>query len=157
MENTTKIKQYIRRMAPQPYTEVRLGRVLSVEGDTCTVDIEGLEMDGVSLRPVQDGSRQPMRVTPAVGAYAIVADLSEGRMRRLAVLAVSEAEKIELHGGENGGLVNIESLRAYLGAFKEAVSGALGAIDETAGSAFNSAMQAAQQHINNLEDETIKH
>lgn len=72
METTTKIKQYIRHIAPQPYTEVRLGRVVSVEGDTCTIDLDGLEIDGVSLRPVQDSSNLPLRITPAVGAFANV-------------------------------------------------------------------------------------
>ncbi|MBR1516953.1 MAG: hypothetical protein IJ620_02255 [Bacteroidales bacterium] len=82
MENTTKIKQYIRHIAPQPYTEVRLGRVVSVEGDTCTVDIDGLEIDGVSLRPVQDDSDMPLRITPKVKSFVIVADLTEGRQRQ---------------------------------------------------------------------------
>ena len=164
METTTKIKQYIRHIAPQPYTEVRLGRVVSVEGDTCTVDIDGLEIDGVSLRPVQDDSRLPLRITPAVGAFAIVADLSEGQLRQMAVLSVSEAEKIELRGGDNGGLVNIKSLTDYLDAFKNAVSTALSAIGTgatangvTGQTTFDGAMQTAQRHLQNLEDTTITH
>ena len=169
MENTTKIKQYIRGMAPQPYTEVHLAQVKSVEGDTCTILLDGLEIDGVSLRPVQDNATHPLRITPAPGAYAIVADLSEGHLRRLAVLAVSEAEKIELRGGDNGGLVNIESLKNYLYAFKTAVSQALQTlatlptppqgtllaplIKQT----FDTAMQQAAQHLQTLEDPTITH
>ena len=148
-------------MAPQPYTEVYLARVKSVEDDTCTIDLDGLEIDGVSLRPVQDSSNLPLRITPAVGAFAIVADLSEGHLRRLAVLAVSEAEKIELRGGDNGGLVNIESLKDYLDAFKNAVSQALATIDGTAGSAssgpFSTAMTTAAQHLQTLEDTAITH
>ncbi|MBQ6726211.1 MAG: hypothetical protein IJQ89_06485 [Bacteroidales bacterium] len=65
MENTTKIKQYIRHLAPQPYTEVHLAQVKSVEGDTCTILLDGLEIQGVSLRPVQDQTNQPLRITPA--------------------------------------------------------------------------------------------
>ena len=91
--------------------------MVAVDGDTCTIDLDGLEIDGVSLRPVQDDSNMPLRITPAVGAFVIVADLTEGHLRQLAVIAASEAEKIELHGGDNGGLVNIESLKAYLDAF----------------------------------------
>lgn len=168
MDNSTKIKQYLRRMAPQPYTEVYLARVKSVEDDTCTIDLDGLEIDGVSLRPVQDSSNLPLRITPAVGAFAIVADLSEGHLRRLAVLAVSEAEKIELRGGDNGGLVNIESLKDYLDAFKNAVSDALNAIGTCAGGSgtasgpagkttFDAAMTTAAQHLQNLEDTAIAH
>ncbi|MBQ7279902.1 MAG: hypothetical protein IJR13_04135 [Bacteroidales bacterium] len=65
MENTTKIKQYIRHLAPQPYTEVHLAQVLSVQQDTCTILLDGLEIQGVSLRPVQDQTNQPLRITPA--------------------------------------------------------------------------------------------
>ena len=90
METTTKIKQYIRHIAPQPYTEVRLGRVVSVEGDTCTVDIDGLEIDGVSLRPVQDSSNLPLRITPAVGAFANVVDLSETLRKAVGMAGVSQ-------------------------------------------------------------------
>ena len=164
MENTTKIKQYLRQIVPQPYTEVYLARVKSVEGDTCTILLDGIEIEGVSLRPVQDQSSLPLRITPAAGAYAIVADLSEGRLRRLALLAVSEAEKIELRGGDNGGLVNIESLKDYLEAFKSAVSDALNAVGEsTAASgaagkaAFEAAMQTAARHLQTLEDTAITH
>ena len=161
MENTTKIKEYIRGIAPQPYTEVHLARVKSVQGDTCTILLDGLEIQGVSLRPVQDNATHPLRITPAVGAFAIVADLSEGHLRRLAVLTVSEAEKIELRGSDNGGLVNIESLKTYLDAFKNAVLRALATIDNTAGSAssgpFSTAMTTAARHLQTLEDTAITH
>lgn len=164
MENTTKIKQYIRHLAPQPYTEVHLAQVLSVQQDTCTILLDGLEIQGVSLRPVQDQTNQPLRITPAVGAFAIVADLSEGHLRQLAVIAVSEAEKIELRGGDNGGLINIESLKSYLDAFKTAVSRALAAIGAgpaangaTGKTAFETAMQQAAQYLQTLEDPTITH
>ncbi|MBQ9546805.1 MAG: hypothetical protein IJU90_05925 [Bacteroidales bacterium] len=90
METTTKIKQYIRHIAPQPYTEVRLGRVVSVEGDTCTIDLDGLEIDGVSLRPIQDSSNLPLRITPAVGAFAIVADLFETLRKAVGIVGVSQ-------------------------------------------------------------------
>ncbi|MBQ7279903.1 MAG: hypothetical protein IJR13_04140 [Bacteroidales bacterium] len=85
------------------------------------------------------------------------------------MIAASEAEKIELHGGDNGGLVNIESLKNYLDAFKNAViqvlqnfatlptppQGTLLApsIIQT----FETAMQQAAQHLQTLEDPTITH
>lgn len=164
MDNPSKIKQYIRKMSSQTYTDVYLAKVVAVDGDTCTILLDGLEIDGVSLRPVQDDSNMPLRITPAVGAFVIVADLTEGHLRQLAVIAASEAEKIELHGGDNGGLINIESLKNYLDAFKTAVSRALAAIGAgpeangtTGQTAFDTAMQRAAQHLQTLEDPTITH
>ncbi|MBQ0016128.1 MAG: hypothetical protein KBT04_04020 [Bacteroidales bacterium] len=187
MENTSKIKQYIQQIAHKPTETIRLAKIQSVHGDTCTILLDGLEIPEVGLRPVQDQASNVLRITPAVGAHAIVADLSSGTLRTLSVISVSEAQKIEIssaqsgnntqprsggtqieiNGGSNGGLINIESLKSYLEALEQSISGALTAITTalaTAGApaptiptTFTNSMTQANQHLQTLEDPTITH
>lgn len=98
-----------------------VGKVKSVEGESCTVDIAGLEIDEVRLTAVNDGGEGKLVVTPKVGSYVLMVDLSGGELRDVAVLVFTEVEKIEaaceeivLNGGENGGLVNIEQLKQWM-------------------------------------------
>lgn len=149
MENTTKIKQYIQQIAPKPTETIRLARIHSVQGDTCTIILDGLEIPGVRLRPIQDQSASPLRITPAVGAHAIVADLSSGTLRTLSIISVSQAQKIEINAPEieinssqiklnspqiginsstNGGLINIQSLKSYLQTLEQSIQGTLTAL-----------------------------
>ncbi|MBQ6726210.1 MAG: hypothetical protein IJQ89_06480 [Bacteroidales bacterium] len=69
-----------------------------------------------------------------------------------------------MRGSDNGGLVNIESLKNYLDEFKNAVSHALEAIGAgpeangaTGRTAFDTAMQRAAEDLQTLEDPTITH
>ena len=98
-----------------------VGKVRSVEGESCTVDIAGLEIDEVRLTAVNDGGEGKLVVTPKVDSYVLMVDLSGGELRDVAVVAFAGVEKIEveceaitLNRGENGGLVNIEQLKQWM-------------------------------------------
>ncbi len=84
-------------------------KVLSTDGETCCVEIDGLVVSGVQLRAVANGEESGILITPKTGSYVTVADLS-GDLTRIVVVGFSEVEKIEINGGRLGGLVNIEEL-----------------------------------------------
>jgi hypothetical protein len=92
-------------------------KVLSTDGETCCVDIDGLTASDVRLRAVVNGEESGILVTPKTGSHVTVADLS-GDLTRLVVIGFSEVEKVEINasaeivinGGGYGGLVKIEDL-----------------------------------------------
>ena len=51
-----------------------------------------------------------MLLTPKIGSFVLVADLSGGDLSDMAVVMFSEVEKIIINGGNNGGLVKINDL-----------------------------------------------
>ena len=123
MSKSSDIKEAIRRMAnggSGKQTHM-VGKVKSVEGESCTVDVAGLVLDEVRLTAVNDGAEGKLLVTPKVGSYVLAVDLSGGEMRDVAVVVLTEVEKIEatceqitLNGGENGGLVNIKTMKQWM-------------------------------------------
>lgn len=96
-------------------------KVLSTDGETCCVDIDGLVVSDVRLRAVVNGEESGVLITPKTGSYVTVADLS-GDLTRLTVVGFSEVEKIEanaddkivFNGGQNKGLIQIERLTQKL-------------------------------------------
>lgn len=92
-------------------------KVLSADGETCCVDIDGLVVSDVQLRAVVNGEESGILITPKTGSYVTVADLS-GDMTRIVVVGFSEVEKIEVNaddkiifnGGQNKGLVKVEKM-----------------------------------------------
>ena len=98
-----------------------VGEVKSVEGESCTVEVAGLELDEVRLTAVNDGGEGKLLLTPKVGSMVLLADMSGGLLRDLAVVGYTNVERIEatcdsieLNGGDNGGLVNIEKLKEWM-------------------------------------------
>ena len=70
-------------------------KVLSTDGDTCRVDIDGLVVSDVRLRAVVDGEESGVLITPKTGSYVTVADLL-GDLTQLTVVGFSEVEKIAI-------------------------------------------------------------
>lgn len=107
-----------------------LMEVVSVEGDTCSARIGDLVIPGIRLSPVKKGAEKGLLITPAGGSSVLVADLSAGTMRELAVIGFTEIAAIELHvgessarftgkaieinGGGNNGLANVKELTGRL-------------------------------------------
>lgn len=114
MSAESDIKRAIRAIAGGRSVALMAAEVKRVDGDVCIVDIDGLEVQDVRLRAVEDGSTTGLRITPKEGSYVIVADLSGGRMDRVVVLGWSEVDKIEINGGELGGMVKVEELASRL-------------------------------------------
>ena len=87
-----------------------LAEVKQVDGTTCTVIIDELELREVRLRAVVNDEESGIVVTPKVGSMVMISDLSNGNMNDWAVMMYSEIETIAINGGKNKGLINIEDL-----------------------------------------------
>lgn len=94
------------------------GIVQSIEGKSCTVEIEGLAVPDIRLRASMTAEGEELLITPKVGTAVLVGSLS-GDLTNLAVLSVDVAEMITLHGGRQGGLVLLEPLTKKLNALEE--------------------------------------
>lgn len=106
-----------------------LAKVKCVNGESCSVDVDGLELTDIRLRAVVNGQLCKILITPQIGSYVLVADVSGGNMTELIVIAVSEIAKIEsncedviLNGGQHGGIVKIVELTNKLNALKDSVN-----------------------------------
>lgn len=130
MNDLSKIKRSIRRIAGGGSRWCFTAKVKSVDGEVCSVETEGLTLTDVRLRAVVNGEESKMLVTPKTESYVTVLDV-RGDMRELLVVAVSEVEKVEVsevekvevtaekvifNGGNNGGLINIDKLTEKLNA-----------------------------------------
>lgn len=152
------------------------GEVKSVEGETCTVKTGDFEIPDVSITPADDGKDGKLTIIPKVGSMVTVADLSGGLLRRMAVVQWGEVEKItctcdsiELNGGENGGLVNIQDLTDKLNNIEKDINSLKrafttwvpvpqdGGSSLKAGVASWAAQQLVQTQVSDLEDDKITH
>lgn len=115
MDDFSRIKRSIRQIAGHREM-LYVGRVKSVDGETCTVQFDDLTLSDVRLRAVVNGKESKMLITPACGSYVTVID-PDNAMTDLLVIAYSEIEKVEIdcdkvsfNGGENDGLIKITEL-----------------------------------------------
>lgn len=108
-------------------------RVVSVQGDTCTVNIDVLDISGVRLTPTTTERKDSLLITPEADSYVLVGSLS-GDYNNLCVLAIDtpasvmiaigeisvmmDKEGIVLNGGELGGLVKLEAVTKKLNALE---------------------------------------
>ncbi|MDR3226132.1 MAG: hypothetical protein LBT56_00475 [Prevotellaceae bacterium] len=99
MDTYSGIKEKIRRIAGTEklqQTTVFPAQVEKITGTTCTVKIDELLMNDVRLRAVINNENEQLLITPKVGSYVLIVDLSGGEYRDLAVISYSEIDKIEL-------------------------------------------------------------
>jgi hypothetical protein len=125
MNNLSEIKKSISRMRGAQQPSILLAQVKGVDGETCTVSIDGLELSDVRLRAVVNGNESRLLITPTVDSFVLVTDLSCGNMTSLAVTGFSEIDNIKLdlgnteeaitiNGGDNAGLVKVIELTEKL-------------------------------------------
>jgi len=124
MSHEKEIRELITRMARSAGQRplLMVAEVESVQGDTCTVKVGTLSLSDVRLCAVADGHKGNLLITPKKGSMVLVADLSGGELRELAVMAFSQTDTITVNGGEFGGLVKIAALTNKLNALKDTVN-----------------------------------
>lgn len=105
-----KIHKQIAEMGANESSALVLARVKEVNGATCSVLIDDLALSDVRLRAVINNQETGMVITPAVGSYVMITDLSNGNKRDWAVLMYSEIDKVEFNSGNNEGLIKIKDL-----------------------------------------------
>lgn len=148
MDSLSEIKEKIRSIAGKNKQTVMTVKVTKTQGEICSVDLDGLELSDVRLRSVINSERSKLVVTPKVGSYITIADIS-GDLTELVMLQASEVDKVELtcegdviiNGGNNDGLVMINELTEKLNGLKDTVNEIVNAFNshqhtvETSGSA----------------------
>lgn len=100
-------------------------QVVSVQGDTCTVMIDGLDLPDVRLTPTTTPRDETLILKPAIDSFVLVGSLS-GDLNNLCVLAsdtlagveltignislLIDKEGVVLNGGKLGGLVKLNDV-----------------------------------------------
>lgn len=97
------------------------GFVKSVEGKTCTVQIDGLDVPDVRLRASTTDEESELILVPAVGSAVIVGALSDD-FGQLTLLSMDKVDTITIHGGKQGGLVLAPSLVEKLNALEDDIN-----------------------------------
>ena len=142
MEIYSDIKKKIVAMSGKKLPLLLTAKVESVDGETCTVSIGMLKLTDVRLRSVVNGESSQILITPKIGSYVTVADLS-GELRALEVIGWSEIDKIEIgtetdicvncngdtsidcsgtitiNGGDNHGMAKVEAVAEKLSALEK--------------------------------------
>ena len=132
MDRTKEIRRLLRDIAGAnvpPYT-ILTGQVQSVQGETCTISRDGVTYADVRLGAVVDGNANNLIIKPTVGSYVLLADLSDGKLRDLAIIGWSQIDivsinninAIVLNGGNLGGMVRIGDLTTKLNALTDRVN-----------------------------------
>lgn len=188
MDSSSKIAELLRgitgtdRKRPVFLTMV----VSSVNGDTCSAKIGDFEVPDIRLSVIKEGAAKGILVTPSAGSVVLVADLSGGEMRNMAVIGFTDIDSVDLNikgtevhideksirinGGNNGGLVslkplsdNLESLRSYVETLQKMTATALAPLVSLDGgasvTAYNSTFNAvkAKMTIADMEDDKVTH
>lgn len=68
---------------------------VSSQGDTCTINVDGLELDGVRLKPTTAQTENKVLLTPAEGSDVLVGSFS-GDYSNLFVLSADVVDTIEI-------------------------------------------------------------
>ena len=130
MNDVTRIKKLIQNIADRERPALFSAKVKSVKGDTCTVQIGKLELTDVRLRAIVNGKDDTLLITPKEGSIVLLADLSDGEMRDLTVIAYSEVketllkiDKLEFKADTKGFLIENkgENLKNILSDFIQEV------------------------------------
>jgi len=137
--------------------------VKSVEDDSCTVTYNDIDIPDVRLNAAINGNANNLIIKPALGSTVLIADLSEGLLRDLAIIGWSEIDTITINGGNLGGLVKIQELTNKLNTLVQVFNShthpvaTTGTAEAQSGTAAVTTKQATQFSKSDYEDEKIKH
>ena len=171
MDNNRRLIENIRKAAGPVPMSIYQGIVTSTDGVTCSCRFGEMEVSGIRLRASLTDRERQMLIVPKTGSAVIIGSLS-GDLAQAVVLQVDEADRIEINGGQLGGLVNIEDLTEKINELVDAfnghthslptgavsVSGPAGAMSNTAPVSVPAISQKADKlNKDDYEDSTIKH
>jgi hypothetical protein len=144
-------------------------QVTEADGETCRAKIGDLEISGIRCGSVADGNENNLKIKPAVGSTVLLADLSGGTMREMAVIAYSRIDALVFDGGSNGGMVKAPELQKQLKKLTGRVDGIMDAIKNAVpgandgGTSLQATMKAAlakitdKENFSSIENEKIRH
>ncbi len=93
MDKYARLADLLNRMGKTDFMPLFWAEVKSVQGDTCTIFVVDLELDGVCLNATGAEIQDKLIITPKVGTMALIGSIS-GDLRELVVLKVNEPEVI---------------------------------------------------------------
>lgn len=70
-------------------------KVISIQGNTCTVDVNGLQLSDVRLQPTTTGGDATLLIVPAVNSFVLVA-CNAGNLSNMWVVRCEKAEYLHL-------------------------------------------------------------
>ncbi len=120
MATTNELRQALQQKYGEKPVTI-LGTIAAVDenGKTCDLDDDGFMMYGIRLQCVTDAVSGILKV-PKVGAQALAVKIEDGD--GFLLLDCAEYEKIIINGGNNGGLINIESLVEKINAIEKDIN-----------------------------------
>lgn len=166
MDNSKRIAQLISELGKAYSVRVVEGDVVSVDGDTCTVDIDGLVVSDVRLRatPMDAGGRSVV-IYPSIGS-SVLLSMPSGRSTDVAVIQWSEVDKVVIGDGKES-VTNGTELKKQLETMSDRVQALFdalinsgtdpqGGIDKVS---VTSKLQSVttKEDFNNIEDKTLLH
>jgi len=81
-------------------------QVISIEGESCTIKIGGLELDEVRIKATINGNTNKLMAIPKVGSMVLVGSLT-GDLKDLAIVGVDEVAKIMYE--QDGLVIEVDS------------------------------------------------
>ncbi|MCD8080186.1 MAG: hypothetical protein LUF04_07185 [Bacteroides sp.] len=117
MNKTSQIRSLIRHIAgtEKPLHTFWLMEVVSVKGDVCVAKMDDFEVPNIRLSAIEGGSEKGLLITPSVGSIVLVADLSGGTLRQLAVVGFSQIDSVRLHQGQTTIYTDKETVTVEVG------------------------------------------
>ncbi|MDL2290427.1 hypothetical protein LJB95_03385 [Paludibacteraceae bacterium OttesenSCG-928-F17] len=125
MDKRAQLVQLLKNITQGRQTVFFSAQVVSVQGNTCTIDYDGQELSGVRLTPTTTERDETILLTPAKNSYVLVGSIS-GDLDNLCVLSAdtlasmditigdisisANKEGIVLNSGKLGGLVKLNDI-----------------------------------------------
>lgn len=168
MDTYRRLADVLKGVNPQAINPIIQGKMGNVDGNTCTVIIDDIEISDVRLRASTVDNNSEMLIVPKLGTTVIIGSLT-GDLDELVVLTCDEIETIVINGGTLGGLVKINELKTQLAKVTSRIDGIISAINAgvvttgDGGAALLTKIKAGlaqitnKESFDNIEDDKIKH
>lgn len=114
MDKRAEITGIFGRMLQEPGQSFFTARVVSVGGDVCTINYQGMEISDVRLTATRFKKDNMVLITPAVDSYVVLASHS-GDLNNLSVLSVEEIQSIKIICGETTAFLDAENVQIACG------------------------------------------
>lgn len=137
MDKRAQIASLLKGLTQTDGLIVFTAKVKSVEGNTCTVDYDGLALTDVRINPTTTSDDDKILLTPAVDSYVLIASLT-GDLSNLCVLTADRLASVEItigeisvqydkegivfNGGELGGLVKLDDVTKKINALENQIN-----------------------------------
>lgn len=119
MTKEQQIKESLRKIVGAKQVPLFTATVSSVSGNTCTVKVGTIELEKVRLTAAETDGNDTIIIEPAANSIVLVADLSGGDYRDLAVVQYGVIKDIIIMGGANEGLVKVKELTSKINAVEQ--------------------------------------